>query len=499
MRSKRRGDLEEETPKRLLSSLSEEERKEAFERFLRLRPLIEDRVSFGAVSKETGIPVPTLKRWMRSYHESGIVGLARKPRSDRGGYRMEKELRNLIEGLALKKPPLSIASIYRQVEQVAQKKGWGCPTYRSVLNVVRKLDPGLLTLAHEGPKAYRENFDLIFRREATRPNEVWQADHCLLDIWLFDEEGKPDRPWLSAVLDDFSRAVPGYFLGFKTPDVLRTALMLRQAIWRKEDPRWQVCGIPDVFYTDNGGDYRSSHMEQVSADIKMRLVFSIPGRPQGRGKIERFFETVNQLFLCDQPGYAPNGKFPLGGAGLTLKEFDSRFNNWLLGQYHTKVHSETGVSPKQRWESAGFLPRLPESAESLDLLLLTVARPRRIQRDGIHFHGFRYMSATLAGYVGEDVFIRYDPRDMAEIRVYQRDAFLCRATCQELSGVTVSLREITSARNRRRRELDKTLTDRKKTLELFLAAHQIDTPLSDPVEEPPPAEDKPRIKKYFNE
>ena len=79
---------------------------------------------------------------------------------------MQKELQHLIEGLALKKPPHSVASIYRQVEQIAQQKGWECPTYRTFLNVVRKLDPGLVTLAHEGSKAYSETFDLIFRSEA---------------------------------------------------------------------------------------------------------------------------------------------------------------------------------------------------------------------------------------------------------------------------------------------------------------------------------------------
>ncbi|MFZ0931350.1 MAG: transposase family protein [Syntrophobacteraceae bacterium] len=412
---------------------------------------------------------------------------------------MQKDLRHLIEGLALKKPPHSVASIYRQVEQIARQKGWECPTYRTFLNLVRKLDPGLLTLAHEGSKAYSESFDLIFRREATLPNDMWQADHCLLDIWLLDERGGAARPWLSVVLDDYSRAVPGYFLGFKPPDVLRTALMLRQAIWSKEDPRWHVCGIPDVFYTDNGSDYRSKHMEQVSADIKMQLVFSIPGRPQGRGKIERFFETVNQLFLCNLPGYTLDGKFPPGGAVLTLKELDTRFNNWLLSEYHLRIHSETADPPQERWERGAFLPRLPESAEQLDLLLLTVSKPRRIRKDGIHFQGFRYMSITLAGYVGEDVVIRYDPRDIAEIRVYHKDSFLCRATCQELSGETIGLKEIISARNRRRRELKDKLSDHAKTIDRFISVHDSDTPPHKTEVELKPPKPNPEIKRYFNE
>ena len=63
---------------------------------------------------------------------------------------------------------------------------------------------------------------------------------------------------------------------------------------------------------------------------------------------------------------------------------------------------------------------MPDSLEQLDLLLLTVAKPRKIHPDGIHFQGLRYLDPVLAAYVGETVIIRYDPRDMAEIRVFHR-------------------------------------------------------------------------------
>ena len=87
------------------------------------------------------------------------------------------------------------------------------------------------------------------------------------------------------------------------PSSLRTSLALRQGIWRKGDPHWHICGIPEVLYTDNGSDFTSRHTEQVAAKLRMRLVFSIPGKPQGRGRIEPFFRTVNEMFLCDLDGY----------------------------------------------------------------------------------------------------------------------------------------------------------------------------------------------------
>jgi len=142
---------------------------------------------------------------------------------------------------------------------------------------------------------------------AGKAQAIWQADHTLLDIWVLDENGQPARPWLSIILDDFSRAVAGYYLTFQAPSALQTALALRQAIWRKTDPAWSICGIPAVLYTDHGSDFTSRHIEQVCAELKIQLVFSLPGKPRGRGRIERFFSTINQEFLSSLPGYAPAG------------------------------------------------------------------------------------------------------------------------------------------------------------------------------------------------
>ena len=76
---------------------------------------------------------------------------------------------------------------------------------------------------------------------------------------------------------------------------------------------------------------------------------------------------------------------------------------------------------------------MPESLEQLDLLLMQEVRARKVRRDGIHFQGLRYLSLTLAAYVGEDVTIRFDPRDMGEIRVFYKDRFLCPRSFSRVS------------------------------------------------------------------
>ena len=187
-------------------------------------------------------------------------------------------------------------------------------------------------------------------------------------------------------------------------------------------------------------------------------------------------------------------------ATLTSAAFEQRFRIWLLEDYHQRIHEETKCKPAERWEAGGFVPRIPKSLEQLDLLLLTVAKTRRVQQDGIRFQGYRYLDPTLAGYVKEDVVIRYDPADMAEIRVFYQDRFLCRAVCQELAGATVSLKEIEKARAERRKQVKAGLSERSVLVEQFLAAHQEEqlAPLPPKVQQSTePA--RPPLKRYINE
>jgi putative transposase len=141
---------------------------------------------------------------------------------------------------------------------------------------------------------------------------------------------------------------------------------------------------------------------------------------------------------------------------------------------------------------------MPESLEKLDLLLLTVPKTRRVRPDGIHFLGMRYIDPTLAAYVGEEVLLRYDPRDMAEIRIFHKDRFLCRPICQELAGETVPLRDIVRARDRQRRELRQTLEERRRKVDSLLDARRFSS-LAEPEKLVPAAEPKIRLKRYRHE
>ena len=89
---------------------------------------------------------------------------------------------------------------------------------------------------------------------------------------------------------------------------------------------------------------------------------------------------------------------------------------------------------------------------------------RRIQRGGyIQFENLMYRGEYLAGYAGETVILRYEPRDITEVLVYQKEenkeVFLARAFAQDLETEVISLDEA-KASSRKVREAGKTISNR---------------------------------------
>ena len=85
---------------------------------------------------------------------------------------MSPKLKEAIEGIALQKPPIPAAAICRQARRLAQDLGEEPPSYWLVHRIVAALPADLVTLAHDGTKAYNNAFELVHRREADGPNAI---------------------------------------------------------------------------------------------------------------------------------------------------------------------------------------------------------------------------------------------------------------------------------------------------------------------------------------
>lgn len=220
----------------------------AVARWMVLREHVENGSPLTTLASEHGISLRTLQRWHHAYKLYGNAGLEPAPRPKRGR-KSPPELIILIEGLALVKPRKTTEAIHQQANKVATRQGWPTVSYSTVRSITATLDPGMLTLAHQGPVAYRDQYELVWRSRAERPNAVWQADHTQLDLLILDSDGKTIRPWLTTILDDHSRAICGYMVFTGAPSSMNTALALRQAIWPKNrqhvadvrNPRCPLC------------------------------------------------------------------------------------------------------------------------------------------------------------------------------------------------------------------------------------------------------------------
>ena len=137
------------------------------------------------IAAESGVPLRTLSRWSAKYRaDQTSHGLQRTRRSDHACRKIPAELIEAIEALALRRPEPTTAFIHRRVSDIATGRGLSPPSYSSVRAIIGAIDPGLRTLAQHGDSAYRDRFELVYRRTTARPNEQWQADHTLLDIMV---------------------------------------------------------------------------------------------------------------------------------------------------------------------------------------------------------------------------------------------------------------------------------------------------------------------------
>jgi putative transposase len=226
------------------------------------------------------------------------------------------------------------------------------------------------------------------RFEAERPNQLWTGD--ALHGPMVDGR----RAILFCFLDDHSRALCGYRWASRE-DVLNASLALRAGIAAR--------GVPKAVYVDNGSPFVSGQLLRACAVLGIRLIHSRPGRPEGRGKIERAFRTVRQQWLVELEDRPPG----------SLEELGRLFQAWVESVYHRRVHSETGQAPLERFLACGA-PALP--GERVLREAFRWSERRTVSRTGTFgMHGNSY--EVDPGLAGRRVELIFDPLQLADVEV----------------------------------------------------------------------------------
>ncbi|MGQ0577163.1 MAG: DDE-type integrase/transposase/recombinase [Pseudonocardia sp.] len=341
----------------------------------------------------------TLDRWIRAWRTGGFDALVPHPRQS--SRRLPAEVLDLAVALKKENPDRTATQVRRILRA---QLGWA-PGERTLQRRFAELAAADPTLSGAAAAA------VFGRFEADRPNELWTGDA------LHGPRVSGRKTYLFAFLDDHSRAIVGHRFGF-AEDTVRLAAALRAALASR--------GVPEGIYVDNGSAFVDAWLLRACAKLGIRLVHSTPGRPQGRGKIERFFRTVREQFLVEITGEITGaGPDDAGGASIgvsgvggrhevaELGELNRLFTAWVEQVYHRRPHSETDTPPLARWSAGGPFP-LP-TPDALAEAFLWAAQRTVSKTALVSLQGNTYqVDPALAGRRVELVF---DPFDLTRIEV----------------------------------------------------------------------------------
>ena len=388
----------------------------------------------------------TIYNWLRDFRANGIHGLEYKQHRDNGASVVHPTIRQYVIDV-LQTQDIALAEVHRRAEAEARKRELDeeqYPSYDQIRFIAAQLSAAAKRYGAKGSRAYRKTHELTTRFEADYPNHIWQCDHHLLDILLVNPvTGKAERPWITAIIDDYSRAIMGFHLSFDHPNSFHIALALFHAMTKKCDERWVMHGIPDILYVDNGKDFKSQHIFTVCLHFRIERRSHEPYIARSKGKIERWFRTLKEMFLKYLDGYiggSPKERPEKVTPKLAIEQLHTKIDSFILDTYHERVHSETKEKPRVRWHTNLKPVRFVENEADLDHLLED--KSETVQNDGIKFRGQYYTdtAGTLASQIGKPVRIFFSRNDSSWIRVWKRDDTGEQFLCVAIAGVDAKTR-----------------------------------------------------------
>lgn len=289
----------------------------------------------------------TIQTWYTRYQKHGIAVMQPKPRADRGQPRKVNR-EQLVEAIDQVRPlfhqrPLNTAALYRAcIERGVLSRAEVAPnTFRRLVQQYELLKPDS-AVEHVGRLAFAK----------AHANEMWQAD-TMVGPYVTHGGGKVQAK-LIVFLDDASRlCCHGEFFVAENTATLTAAL--RSALYKR--------GVPEAMYVDNGSVYASQEMAQICVRIGTLLCHTPVRDGAAKGKVERFFRTVREVFLIRN--------LDLSSVGA----LNRAFIRWVEDEYHLAEHRTLRMRPIDRFGlDLARLRFLPPNAVNDELFFVEQSR-----------------------------------------------------------------------------------------------------------------------------
>lgn len=412
----------------------------------------------------TSVPARTLRYWRKRAGEGEIAfgnrfaGLV--PRISARGNRSRKVSSEVVlimndvidtEVLLAFQPKVRIG--YGKVRNLCAEQGLLPPSEKTFRAEIKRRKEEAVVLARQGRRAvygiteFQWHMDQSTPRHGERPFEIGHIDHTELDVELVDSRTGANlgRPWLTILLDAYTRLVLAFFLTFDPPSYRSCMAVIRNAVRRHGR-------IPKTIVVDQGSDFESLYFEALLA----RLETHKKSRPAAKGRfgsvIERFFGVNNQTFIHNLRGNSQSLQRPRSMspshdprtlAVWTLPALIDAFEGFIDTVYACLIHPALGMSPKEFMTRGLSLSGMrahvliPYTEDFIRLCMPTTVVGKALVRSGrgVKIKGIFYWHPVFreAAVTGIKVHIVYDPFDISRAyALVDGEWVLCRSEYQAL-------------------------------------------------------------------
>lgn len=316
--------------------------------------------------------------------------------------------------------------------------------YRRTQNDIAE---GVKVLGREGEKAFKDRCAPFIKRvyDNMTANEWWIADNHTFDVITMGENGKTHRLYLTAFFDARSGIFTGCHVTLN-PSSQATLIALRKGILKY--------GLPENIYVDNGREFLTHDVgglghrakkpknnpdrydpppifERLGIKMTNALVRNAKAKIIERrfcdikNQLSRLFDTYVGGNVVERPEKL---KKVLKDGKITLDaEFIEMVDTLLEWHFNQQEYGGAVIEDRGKPRMQVFNEQLHKkrvaSAEELNLMLLRSARAQKVTRRGVHLTigGQRidyWNDDLLATMLGKQVYFRYDPDDLSEVRIY---------------------------------------------------------------------------------
>jgi putative transposase len=416
----------------------------------------------------------TVNRWRKDYEASGenvrALVPAHKARGNTNhkysGIRISEfreediekanAVANIVEKLVrtkyLTRQRRTVASVHEIIEahlrednkQRSNKDQLPILHISSLYNYIDTLDPYEVDVARYS-KRYADQKHRTNEQgpRPKRPMQRVQADHTRMDLMVVDTKTRLPlgRPWLTTLIDLYSKLIIGIYLSFTPPSYLSVMQCLLHAIRPKAyvgklypeiEHTWDAYGIPEVIVVDNGKEFYSEDFDDACQQIGAEVEYAPRKAPWYKSSQERFYRTLNTGLLHELPGTTFSSIFekkdydPTKHVVISMDALLEVTHVWIIDVYHQSLHRGITDIPARKWKEGikDWPPNLPPKKGELEILL-GYKEHRSISSSGIEFQSLFYNCKEL-GLIrrklrpNEKVIFKYDPTDISVVYVYDK-------------------------------------------------------------------------------